>query len=55
MAAASRRAGAPPERSPEWRPRAARLYLELRRPARAMIRRAFRGAFGDDEIEDISA
>ena len=52
-AAAPRRPGASPERSPEWRQRASRLYPQLRRPARAMIRRAFRGAFGDDEIEDI--
>ena len=51
--AASRRGNAPPERSPEWRERAGRLYRQLRRPARAMIRRAFRGAFDDDEIEDI--
>jgi RNA polymerase sigma factor (sigma-70 family) len=51
--AASRRGNAPPERSPDWHERAGRLYLQLRRPARAMIRRAFRGAFGDDEIEDI--
>src|SRR3954447_4305808 len=43
--AASRRAEGPPERSAEWRERAGRLYEELRRPARAMIRRAFRGAF----------
>ena len=49
------RADAPSERSPEWRERSGRLYEELRRPARAMIRRAFRGAFGDDEIEDIYA
>jgi hypothetical protein len=53
-AAASRRAGAPPERSPEWRERASRLYPQLRRPARAMVRRAYRGAFSDDEIDDIS-
>ena len=51
--AASRRGNAPPERSAEWRERAGRLYRQLRRPARAMIRRAFRGAFGDDEIEDV--
>jgi RNA polymerase sigma factor (sigma-70 family) len=51
--AASRRGNAPPGRSPDWRERAGRLYLQLRRPAQAMIRRAFRGAFGDDEIEDI--
>jgi hypothetical protein len=47
------RADAPPERSQEWRERSGRLYQELRRPARAMIRRAFRGTFADDEIEDI--
>jgi RNA polymerase sigma factor (sigma-70 family) len=47
------RADTPPERSREWRERSGRLYQELRRPARAMIRRAFRGTFGDDEIEDI--
>jgi RNA polymerase sigma factor (sigma-70 family) len=46
---------APSERSPEWRERSGRLYEELRRPARAMIRRAFRGAFCDEEIEDIYA
>ncbi len=50
-----RRANAPAERSSEWRERSGRLYTELRRPARAMIRRAFRGAFDDDEIEDIYA
>jgi RNA polymerase sigma factor (sigma-70 family) len=54
-AAAFRRAGAPPERSPEWRERASRLYPELRRPARAMVRRAYRGAFSDDEIDDVYA
>ncbi len=53
--AASRRGNAPPERSPEWRERAGRLYPQLRRPARAMIRRAFRGAFDDHEIEDVYA
>src|SRR4051812_7558445 len=51
--AASRRADGPPERSAEWRERAGRLYEELRRPARAMVRRAFRGAFDDDAIEDV--
>jgi RNA polymerase sigma factor (sigma-70 family) len=49
------RADAPAERSAEWRERSGRLYAELRRPARAMIRRAFRGAFDDDEIEDVYA
>ena len=51
--AASRRGKALPERSVEWRERAGRLYGQLRRPAQAMLRRAFRGAFDDDEIEDV--
>ncbi len=51
--AASRPGNAPLERSAEWRERADRLYRQLRRPARAMIRRAFRGAFDDDAIEDV--
>jgi RNA polymerase sigma factor (sigma-70 family) len=41
--------------SEEWRERAGRLYQDLERPARAMVRRAFRGAFSDHEIEDIYA
>jgi DNA-directed RNA polymerase specialized sigma24 family protein len=51
--ASLRRSGASPEGSPAWRERSGRLYEELRRPARAMIRRAFRRAFDDSEIEDI--
>ncbi len=51
--AASRRGKALPERSVEWRERAGRLHGQLRRPAQAMLRRAFRGAFDDDEIEDV--
>jgi RNA polymerase sigma factor (sigma-70 family) len=47
------RTGAAPRGSEEWRERAGRLYEDLRRPARAMVRRAFRGAFSDHEIEDI--
>jgi RNA polymerase sigma factor (sigma-70 family) len=44
----------PAERgSEEWHERAGRLYQDLERPARAMVRRAFRGAFSDHEIEDI--
>jgi RNA polymerase sigma factor (sigma-70 family) len=43
----------PSEESSVWRERSARLYEELRRPARAMVRRAFRGAFTDDEVEDV--
>lgn len=38
-----------------WRERSARLYADLRRPARSMIRRAFGRTFGDDEIEDVYA
>lgn len=39
--------------APAWRERSARLYQELERPSRALVRRAFRGAFTDDEVEDI--
>src|SRR6266540_870595 len=44
---------ATPGVSAAWRERSGRLYEELRRPAQALVRRAFRGAFGNDEIEDI--
>ena len=37
----------------DWHRRASRLYEELRRPATAMIRRAYGSAFGDDEIDDV--
>jgi RNA polymerase sigma factor (sigma-70 family) len=47
------KAGPAHRRSDEWRERAGRLYEDLQRPARAMVRRAFRGAFSDHEIEDI--
>ncbi len=53
--ASLRRLGASPRSPSAWRDRSGRLYEELRRPARAMLRRAFRGAFGDDEIEDVYA
>jgi RNA polymerase sigma factor (sigma-70 family) len=44
----------PPSASPAaWRERSGRLYSQFRRPATGMIRRAFRNAFEDDEIEDI--
>src|SRR5690348_5280995 len=39
--------------SAHWRERAGRLLAEFDRPAKAMVRRAFRGAFGPDEIDDI--
>src|SRR5581483_4786434 len=49
-----RRSGARSEPSSSaWAERSARLYEELRRPARAMVRRAFRRAFDDDEVEDL--
>jgi RNA polymerase sigma factor (sigma-70 family) len=38
-----------------WRLRSARLYEELKNPACSMVRRAFRGAFSEDEVEDIYA
>lgn len=38
-----------------WRERSAHLFRDLRRPARALIRRAFGSAFTDDEVEDIYA
>ncbi len=49
----ARSVAVPSEESSAWRERSARLYEELRRPARAMVRRAFRGAFTDDEVEDV--
>src|SRR5690349_2810946 len=36
-----------------WRERAGRLFTEFERPAKGMVRRAFRGAFSPDEIDDI--
>ncbi len=38
---------------PHWRERSGRLFAEFERPAKAMVRRAFRGAFSPDEIDDI--
>ena len=38
-----------------WTDRSARLFEELARPSRAMVRRAFRGAFCEDELDDIYA
>ncbi len=52
--AASAPKRAPIKRSDEgWRERAAELYVEFERPARALVRRAFRGAFAEDELDDI--
>lgn len=39
----------------DWRARSGRLFSEFERQARAMVRRAFRGAFSDHEIDDIYA
>ena len=38
-----------------WNERAGRLFEEFERPAKAMVRRAFRGAFGPHELDDIYA
>lgn len=38
-----------------WRERAGRLFAAFERPAKAMVRRGFRGAFSPDEIDDIYA
>jgi RNA polymerase sigma factor (sigma-70 family) len=37
----------------DWHRRASRLYEELRRPAAALIRRAYGQTFGDAEMDDI--
>ena len=44
-----------PRRAGSWHQRYGDLFAELKRPARAMVRRAFGRAFGDDEIEDLYA
>lgn len=36
-----------------WRERAGRLFADFERPAKAMVRRAFRDAFSADEVDDI--
>src|ERR1700742_4525452 len=36
-----------------WQERSGRLFVEFERSAKAMVRRAFRGAFSADEIDDI--
>lgn len=51
--AASAPAAASATVAPAWRERSAHLFEEMRSPARAMIRRAFRGAFSGEEIDDI--
>ena len=54
-AAALKRASRQREGQLAWNERAGRLFEEFERPARAMVRRAFRGAFSADEIDDIYA
>ena len=44
-----------PANDAAWRERSGRLFAEFERPAKAMIRRAFRGAFCADELDDIYA
>jgi RNA polymerase sigma factor (sigma-70 family) len=43
------------DRVGSWHQRYGHLFEELKRPARAMVRRAFGRAFGEDEIEDLYA
>jgi RNA polymerase sigma factor (sigma-70 family) len=43
----------PPLARESWEERCARLFEEMRRPARAMVARAYGRAFGDAEIEDV--
>src|SRR3954464_5345469 len=47
------RAPAADARASHWRDRSGRLFAEFERPAKAMVRRAFRGGFSPDEIDDI--
>ena len=49
----ARPAAVRPPAATAWRERSARLYEELKRPSRALVRRVFRGAFTDDEVDDI--
>ncbi len=53
--AAPKRASLLGEGGNAWNERAGRLFAEFERPARNMVRRAFRGAFSADEIDDIYA
>ena len=41
--------------SADWRERSGRLFAEFEAQAKAMVRRAFRGAFSPDELDDIYA
>ena len=50
---AARTESAAPSQRNEWRERSARLYKELEGASRALVRRAYRGAFGEDELDDI--
>ena len=59
LATSSDRGSSSPEPDPagssagSWDRRYGRLYDELWRPARAMVKRAFGNAFGEDAIEDL--
>lgn len=53
--AAPRRASLLREGGDAWNERAGSLFAEFERPARSMVRRAFRGAFSADEIDDVYA
>ncbi|MQA76457.1 MAG: hypothetical protein GEU88_19380, partial [Solirubrobacterales bacterium] len=52
-AAAPQRASLRSDVDAAWRERSGRLFSDFERPARMMVRRAFRTAFSDDEIDDI--
>ncbi|HET6830835.1 MAG TPA: sigma-70 family RNA polymerase sigma factor [Solirubrobacterales bacterium] len=42
-----------PHAAESWEARCARLFEEMRRPARAMVARAYGRALGDEEIDDV--
>jgi RNA polymerase sigma factor (sigma-70 family) len=54
-ASALKRASLRHDADHSWRERAGRLFGEFEGPARTMVRRAFRGAFSNDELDDIYA
>jgi RNA polymerase sigma factor (sigma-70 family) len=54
-ATASARTPLPTAEDDGWHARAGRLFAEFERPAKAMVVRAFRGAFCADELDDIYA
>ncbi|MFN8113286.1 MAG: sigma-70 family RNA polymerase sigma factor [Solirubrobacterales bacterium] len=44
-----------PAKGEDWSDRCGRLFTEMRRPARAMVARAYGRSLSDDEIEDVYA